>query len=64
MNIQAPDIKVGDCAPRTARGDRIIAFIKQQLNSTQSNITLRISTSVPYRESAPCVVSVSPRGSG
>ncbi len=56
MNIQALDIKVGD---------RIIAYCKQKmqactvqqlLSSTQNNITLKVSTSVPYRESASCVV--------
>ena len=56
MNIQALDIKVGD---------RIIAYCKQKmqactvqqlLSSTQDNITLKVSTSVAYRESASCVV--------
>ena len=56
MNIQALDIKVGD---------RIIAYCKQKmqpctvkrlLDSTQNNITLKVSTCVPYRESASCVV--------
>lgn len=56
MKIQALDIKVGD---------RIVAYCKQKmqpctvrrlLNSTQSNIILRVSTSVPYRESACCVI--------
>lgn len=56
MKIQALDIKVGD---------RIVAYCKQKmqpctvrrlLNSTPSNIMLRVSTSVPYRESASCVI--------
>lgn len=56
MNIQALDIKVGD---------RIVAYCKQKmqactvrrlLSSTQNNITLKVSTCVPYRESASCVV--------
>jgi hypothetical protein len=56
MNIQALDIKVGD---------RIIAYCKQKMQActvqrlldlTQNNITLKVSTCVPYRESASCVV--------
>jgi hypothetical protein len=56
MNIQALDIKVGD---------RIIAYCKNKMQpctvqrllaSTHSNITLKVSTCVPYRESASCVV--------
>lgn len=56
MNIQALDIKVGD---------RIIAYCKNKmqpctvqrlLDSTHNNITLKVSTGVPYRESASCVV--------
>jgi hypothetical protein len=56
MNIQALDIKVGD---------RIIAYCKQKMqpctvrrlmDATQNNITLKVSTSVPYRESASYVV--------
>jgi hypothetical protein len=31
MNIQALDIKVGDCAVRTVRGDRIVAYCKQKM---------------------------------
>ena len=65
MNIQALDIKVGDCAVRTDRGDRIVAYCKQKMHIlhgatvsglTQNNITLNLSISVPYRESASCVV--------
>ncbi len=48
MNIQALDIKVGD---------RIIAYCKQKMQActvqrlldlTQNNITLKVSTCVPY----------------
>ena len=56
MNIRALDIKVGD---------RIIAYCKQKMQActvqrlldlTQNKITLKVSTCVPYRESASCVV--------
>jgi hypothetical protein len=69
MNIQALDIKVGDCAVRTARGNRIIAYCKQKrqvctvqrlVSSTHNNITLKVTISVPYRESASCVVQYHP----
>jgi hypothetical protein len=69
MNIKVLDIKVSDCAPRTARGDRIVAYcnvyckqkmptctVQRLVDSPQNNITLKVSTSVPYRESASCMV--------
>jgi hypothetical protein len=31
MNIQALDIKVGDCPVRTVRGDRLVAYSKQKM---------------------------------
>lgn len=31
MNIQALDIKAGDCAPRTAISNRIVAYCKQKM---------------------------------
>jgi hypothetical protein len=31
MNIQALNIKVGDCPVRTVRGDRLVAYSKQKM---------------------------------
>jgi hypothetical protein len=56
MNIQALDIKVGDCIVAYCRNKRQPCTVQRLLDSTQNNITLKVSTSVPYRESAACVV--------
>ena len=56
MNIQALDIKVGDCIVAYCRNKRQPCMVQRLLDSTHNNITLRVSTSVPYRESASCVV--------
>jgi hypothetical protein len=56
MNIQALDIKVGDCIVAYCRNKRQPCTVKQLLDSTHNNITLKVSTCVPYRESACYVV--------
>lgn len=56
MNIQALEIKVGDCIIAYCKKRRQACTVQQLLPSTSNNITLKISTSVPYRESAACVV--------
>lgn len=56
MKIQALDIKVGDCILAYCRNKRQPCTVQRLLDSTQNNITLKVSTSVPYRESASCVV--------
>lgn len=56
MNIQALEIKVGDCIIAYCKKKRQACTVQQLLCSTQNNITLKVSTSVPYRESAACVV--------
>lgn len=56
MNIQALDIKVGDRIFAYCRQKRQPCTVQRLLDSTHNKITLRVSTSVPYRESASCVV--------
>ncbi|HEY9730123.1 MAG TPA: hypothetical protein V6D50_27065 [Chroococcales cyanobacterium] len=56
MNIQALDIKVGDCIVAYCRNKRQPCTVQRLLDSTHNNITLKVSTSVTYRESASCVV--------
>jgi hypothetical protein len=56
MNIQALDIKVGDRIFAYCKQKRQACTVQRLLHSTQNNITLKVSTSVPYRESASCVV--------
>lgn len=60
MNIQALDIKVGDRIVAYCKHKRQACTVRQLLNSTQNNITLKVSTSVPYRESSSCVVQFHP----
>jgi hypothetical protein len=56
MNIQALNIKVGDCIIAYCKNKRQACTVKQLLETTPNNITLKVSTSVPVRESAFCVV--------
>lgn len=56
MNIQALDIKVGDRIFAYCKNKMQSCTVQRLLDSTQNNITLKVSTSVPYRESASCMV--------
>jgi hypothetical protein len=56
MNIQALNIKVGDRIVAYCKNRMQPCTVKRLLNSTHNNITLKVSTCVPYRESACCVV--------
>ena len=56
MNIQALNIKVGDCIFAYCKHKMQACTVQRLLDSTQNNITLRVSTSVAYRESTSCVV--------
>lgn len=56
MNIQALDIKVGDRIVAYCKGKMQPCTVQRLLDLTQNNITLRVSTSVPFRESTSCVV--------
>ena len=56
MNIQALDIKVGDCIVAYCKQKMQPCTVQRLLSSTQNNITLKVSTSVIYRESASFVV--------
>ncbi|HEY9606290.1 MAG TPA: hypothetical protein V6C85_32080 [Allocoleopsis sp.] len=56
MKIQALDIKVGDCIIAYCRNKRQVCTVKRLLDSTRNNITLKVSTCVPYRESASYIV--------
>lgn len=56
MDIQALDIKVGDCIVAYCRNKRQPCIVQRLLDSTHNNVTLKVSTSMPYRESASCVV--------
>ncbi|HEY9614315.1 hypothetical protein [Allocoleopsis sp.] len=56
MNIQALDIKVGDRILAYCKGRMQACTVQRLLDSTPNNITLKVSTCVPYRESASCVV--------
>ncbi len=56
MNIQALNIKVGDCIFAYCKNKRQACTVQQLLEATTNNITLKVSTSVPVRESAFCVV--------
>lgn len=56
MKIQALDIKVGDCIVAYCKQKRQVCTVQRLLDSTHNNITLKVSTCVPYRESASYVV--------
>lgn len=56
MNIQALEIKVGDRIVAYCKGKMQACTVQRLLDSTSHNITLKVSTSVPYRESSSCVV--------
>lgn len=56
MNIQALNIKVGDCIIAYCKNKRQACTVQQLLAATANNITLKVSTSVPVRESASCVI--------
>lgn len=56
MNIQALNIKVGDCIIAYCKNKMQACTVQQLLDATANNITLRVSTSIPVRESASCVV--------
>jgi hypothetical protein len=56
MNIQALDIKVGDRIVAYCKNKRQPCTVQRLLDSSHNNITLKVSTCVPYRESASCVV--------
>jgi len=56
MNIQALDIKVGDCIIAYCKQKMQPCTVQRLLSSTQNNITLKVSTSAIYRESASFVV--------
>lgn len=56
MNIQALNIKVGDRIFAYCKNRMQPCRVQRLLHSTQNNITLRVSTSVFYRESASYVV--------
>ncbi len=73
MNIQALDINVGDCAARTARGDRIVAYCKNKMQPEHGATVTELDPQQHHTESIHiCALSgisllrgsVLPRGSG
>ncbi|HBB36265.1 MAG TPA: hypothetical protein DDZ80_13410 [Cyanobacteria bacterium UBA8803] len=56
MNIQALNIQAGDCIFAYCKNKMQPCTVQRLLDSNHNNVTLKVSTCVPYRQSASYVI--------